>query len=76
MTNFLHWRKMTWVLVLFCAAIVVWPGLGIDRPVVAAALWIAATIGLGAFWLATQPLFRQGRGLRALLPGTTPGTGA
>ena len=76
MTNFLRWRKMTWALVPWSAAIAVWPGAGIDHPVVAAALWIAGSIGLVALWLATQPPFRQGRGLRALLPGPTGGSGA
>ena len=48
MTNFLHWRKMTWALVLWSAAIVTWllardpgaAGVGV--------LWFVGTAGLGS----------------------------
>ena len=63
MTNFLHWRRMTWVLLAWSAAMTAWILIeGIDATRVAV-LWFAGMTFLSLLWLATRPLFQQGRGL-------------
>ena len=64
MTNFLHWRKMTWAFVLWSAAMTACLLIGGVRPMGVGLLWFLGMTGFGLLWLATQPLFRQGRGLR------------
>ena len=73
MTNFLHWRRMTWALALWSAYVVVWTGLTHSGPALFTLWWLAGTIVLGSLWLATQPLFQQGRGLNGFFvrPGWT-----
>lgn len=73
MTNFLHWRKMTWALPAWSAALTAWLLIGGMRPIGVAVLWFAGMSGLGLLWLVTQPLFRQGRGLRGFF--VRPGRG-
>ena len=73
MTNFLHWRKMTWAFVLWSAALTAWLLIGGVGPI-GVLLWFAGMSGFGLLWLATQPLFRQGRGLRGYF--VRPGPGA
>jgi hypothetical protein len=63
MTNFLQWRKMTWVLLLWSAAMVTWLLVAGPGAQLAGLLWLLGTAGLGFVWFASQPLFRQGRGL-------------
>ena len=62
MTNFLHWRKTTWALVLWSAAAVIWLLAGNSGAVLVGFLWLVGTVGLGYVWFMTQPLFRRGRG--------------
>ena len=62
MSRFLHWRKMTWALVLWSAYVVAWTGITGSGPALFTLWWLAGTIALGSLWLATQPLFQQGRG--------------
>jgi hypothetical protein len=64
MTNFLHWRKMTWVLLLWSASMATWLVAGDPGPVPAGFLWLLGLTILGTGWFMTQPLIRQGRGLR------------
>ena len=73
MTKFLHWRKMTWALALWSAYIATWTTLTGAGPAMVALWWLAGTACLGALWLATQPLFRKGRGLSGFFvwPGWT-----
>ena len=73
MTNFLHWRKMTWAFVLWSAAMTAWLPIGNVGPMGIALLWFAGMTGFGLLWLATQPLFRQGRGLRGYFVRPGPG---
>jgi hypothetical protein len=73
MTNFLHWRKMTWALLAWSAAMTVWILTGSIDATLAGALWVAGLIFLSLLWLATQPLFQQGRGLRGFF--VKPGWG-
>lgn len=63
MTNFLHWRKMTWALLAWSAAMTVWILIGSISVTLLGVLWVAGLIFLSLLWLATQPLFQQGRGL-------------
>jgi hypothetical protein len=62
MTSFLHWRRMSWVLVLWSGYVATWAVLtGSDRSVVT--LWWLLGMGVfGALSLATQPLFQRWRG--------------
>ena len=73
MTNFLHWRKMTWALVLWSAYVVVWTVITGSGAALFTLWWLAGTIVLGSLWLATQPLFQQSRGFDRLFvrPGWT-----
>lgn len=63
MTNFLHWRKMTWVLLLWSASVATWTVVTGPGPAMAALSWFVGTVAFGLLWLGTQPLFQQGRGL-------------
>ena len=63
MTNFLHWRKMTWTLVLWSGYIAIWTVVAGSGAAMVTLWWLAGLVVLGPLWLATQPLFRQGRGL-------------
>jgi hypothetical protein len=73
MTNFLRWRRMTWALVLWSAAMCAWPLIGSVEARRVAVLWFAGAIAFGLLWLATQPLFRQGHGLQGLFVRPGPG---
>jgi hypothetical protein len=73
MTNFLHWRKPTWALVLWSGYIATWALLTGPGPAMIAVWWLAGMIVIGSLLFATQPLFRQGPGLSGLFvwPGPT-----
>jgi hypothetical protein len=73
MTNFFHWRKMTWALVFWCAAMTALLLISSVGVTIVGVLWLGGTIGLVVLWHATQPLFRQGHGLRGLLVWPGPG---
>jgi hypothetical protein len=64
MTNFLRWRKMTWAFLVWCAALATWLVVGDTGAAVVGFLWLVGTVGIGYVWFMTQPLFRQGRGVR------------
>jgi hypothetical protein len=64
MTNFLHWRKMTWALLLWSATMVTWLLASDSGAALVGFLWLVGTAGLCFVWFMTQPLFRQGQGLR------------
>jgi hypothetical protein len=64
MTNFLHWRKMTWALLLWCAVAATWLLAGDSSAALVGIVWLAGTVGLCFFWFMTQPLFRQGQAFR------------
>jgi hypothetical protein len=61
MKNFRSWRKMTWALVIWSAAMVVLVvSGGFGLPTIALAL---AGLGvLGSIWFMTRPLWRVGHG--------------
>jgi hypothetical protein len=63
MTNFLRWRKMTWTLVLWCVAMSAWLLLAASGAQLVGLVWLLGGIGLVFLWFASQPLYRQGRGL-------------
>ena len=73
MTNFLHWRKMTWALVLWSAYVPTWAVITGSGPAMVTLWWLAGMIVFGTLWLVTQPLFQQGRGLKGVFsrPGWT-----
>jgi hypothetical protein len=73
MTNFLHWRKMTWALVLWSVGMTAWALIGSVGAIGVGLLWLAGMIGLSLLWWVTQPLFRRGRGFRGLLVMPGPG---
>ena len=63
MTNFVHWRKMSWAFLAWSAAMSAWILFGTIVATLGGVLWFAGMILLGLLWLATQPLYQQGRGL-------------
>jgi hypothetical protein len=65
MTKFLHWRKMTWALVLWSGYVATWTVITGSGPAIVTLWWLVGMTVLGSLWLATQPLFQQGRGLNA-----------
>ena len=64
MKNFVHWRKMTWALVLWTAAAVTWWLAGDPGAALAGFLWLLGSAALAVVWFMTQPPFRQGQGFR------------
>jgi hypothetical protein len=73
MTNFLQWRKMTWALLAWSAAMTAWILTGSIDATRVGVLWVAGMIFLSLLWLASQPLFQQGRGLSGVF--VKPGWG-
>ncbi len=67
MTNVLHWRKMTWTLLAWSAAMTALILSGRIDATRVGLLWLAGMTLLSLLWLATQPLFQQGRGLHGIL---------
>jgi hypothetical protein len=63
MTRFLYWRKMTWVIALAGALLLVWVISG-GFSVAVIVLSVAVLCVLGVVWFMTRPLWRQGRGIR------------
>jgi hypothetical protein len=63
MTRFLHWRKMTWALVLWSVAMATWLVVGDTGAALVGSVWLAGVAGLGLLWFMTQAPFRTGRGL-------------
>jgi hypothetical protein len=66
MTNFLHWRKTTWALVLWSGYIAAWTAITGPGLAMVALWWPAGMIVLGSLLFAAQPLFQQGPGLSGL----------
>jgi hypothetical protein len=67
MTNFRHWRKMTWAILLSSAFLLVWIATSaFSVALIAFALGVVGV--LWVFWYLTQPLWRQGRGLHLRRP--------
>ena len=48
MTNFLQWRKMTWVLLLWSAATVTWLLIADSGAAVVGLLWLVGAVGFGS----------------------------
>ena len=63
MTRFIHWRKMTWAIVLFAAGIAVWV-LSSGAATVAIVTGLVGAVLLSVIWFGTRPLWRQGHGMR------------
>ncbi len=63
MPNFPHWRKATWALVLWSGYIATWAVITGPGPAIVTVWWLAGLVAFGLLRFATQPLFRQGRGL-------------
>jgi hypothetical protein len=66
MTNFLHWRKMTWALVLGSAVLFVWMAVTLSASLIVLLFWLGGMVLVAFLWLVTQPLVHQGRGLRGV----------
>jgi hypothetical protein len=62
MKRFLYWRKMTWVILLFIAAMAVWMIRG--EFVLIAFVTAFGLVGLSVLWFSTRPLWRVGHGAR------------
>ena len=77
MTNFLHWRKTTWVLVLWSGYIATWAVITGSGPAIATVWWLVGPVVFHPLWYPTQPPFRQGRSLDGFVrPSWTPWRGA
>jgi hypothetical protein len=63
MMNFLNWRKMTWALLLWPAAMITWLFAGDVGALLVGSILLVGAAFLGFLWFMTQPLFRQGRGM-------------
>lgn len=63
MTRFLHWRKMTWVILLWSSAMIAWVIAG-GAVVTSALLWSLVFVFLTGIWFVSRPLWRQGHGVR------------
>lgn len=77
MTNFLHWRKGTWALVLWSGYVAAWMVIVEPGAAMAVAWWLAGMIVFCSLWLATQPLLQRGRGLNGVFvrPGKVRSAG-
>jgi hypothetical protein len=63
MTRFLHWRKMTWAILLWSVAMTAWLIAG-GTVVTSFLLWSFGTVLLTVVWFVTRPLWRHGHGFR------------
>jgi hypothetical protein len=61
MERFRNWRKMTWALVLWSAAVVVFMGIG-GLGISSGAIGVLGLIVLVILWFMTRPLWRSGHG--------------
>ena len=72
MTNFLHWRKMTWVVVLWSGYLATWAVITGSGVTILAVWWLVGLVVFRSLWFAKQPLFGQRRCLDGLVrPGWT-----
>ncbi len=62
MTNFLHWRKMTWIVFAATAVTVLWILRG--GVLLGALAGVPVLLALIAIWFSSRPLWRQGHGPR------------
>jgi hypothetical protein len=60
-TNFLHWRKMTWVVVLWSGYLATWAVITGSGAAILAVWWLAGVVVFRRVWFATQPVFGQVR---------------
>ena len=63
MTRFVHWRKMTWVILFWGVAMTAWL-IASGAVVPSLLMWSFGTVLLTMLWFLTRPLWRQGRGFR------------
>jgi hypothetical protein len=64
MTRFLHWRKTTWALPVWSAAMVTWLLVGGPGAILLGLFWLSGAAAVGATWFTTRPPYRRGRGFR------------
>ena len=76
MTNVLHWRKTTWVLLLWGAYVPTWAVITGSGPGIVALCWLAGATVFGVLWLGTQPLLRRGRGFSGIVSWPAGRSGA
>ena len=60
MTDFLHWRRMRWGLVLWAGYVALWMVIVGSGVAIAVFWWLTGVVVFGSLWLATQPRFRRG----------------
>jgi hypothetical protein len=63
MTRFLHWRKMTWAILLGSTLMIAWM-IGGGGLVLISALWAVGLVVMTVLWFMSRPLWRQGHGMR------------
>jgi hypothetical protein len=60
-TNFLHWRKMTWALLLWSGYIATWATMTGSGPAIIIVWWLVGLVVFRSLWVVTRHPFRQGR---------------
>jgi hypothetical protein len=63
MTRFLHWRKMTWAILLWSVAMTAWM-IGGGAVVMISLVWSFGIVFLTLIWFSSRPLWRKGHGAR------------
>jgi hypothetical protein len=71
MTSFLHWRKSTWVLVLWSAYVALWMVTAGSGAPMAAFWWLTGVTVFGSL-VSIRPLVQRGRGVLVAPPWTGP----
>ena len=66
MTNVLHWRKTTWVLLLWGGYVPAWAVITDSGPAIVALWWLAGAIVFGVLSLGTRLLSREGHGFSGI----------
>ena len=75
MTNFLHWHKMTWVIVLWSGYIATWMVVSGSGPGIVALWWLAGMIVFDLLWLVTRSRSRRDADSGACSRGPARGSG-
>ena len=56
MTDVLHWRKTTWILLLWGGYVPTWAVITGSSPAIVALWWLAGALVFGVLWLGTSRL--------------------
>jgi hypothetical protein len=54
MTNVLHWRKTTWILLLWGGYVPTWAVITGSSPAIVALWWLAGALVFGVLWVGSR----------------------